>query len=235
MRIHWKDTTGSTNADAHAGSHGDVFAADFQTAGRGRLDHRWESTRGLNLMFSAVMDVSGAQPAEAATLPLVVGLAIAKSVGRMFPSLFGRIAIKWPNDVLVDGRKLAGILCERDGDCVIAGVGLNVNQMDFSAELADRATSLAALMGGEQDRDAVMRSVLDSLYAAHERWREGGFAAMHGEFAELDNLKGREVAVLQTDSDAAPISGVCGGVQPDGTLLVGAVNVYAGEAHVMKR
>ncbi len=235
MTIHWKETTGSTNADAHAGRHGDVFAADFQTAGRGRLDHKWESTRGLNLMFSAVMDVSDMPPAEAATLPLVVGLAIAKSVESMFPSLIGRIAIKWPNDVLVDGRKLAGILCERNGDSVIAGVGLNVNQKEFPVELADRATSLAVLTGGEQSRDAVLRNVLEGLYAAHARWLDGGFGAMHAEFAELDDLKGREVAVLQTDSDVEPVSGVCGGVQSDGTLLVGGVSVYAGEAHVVKR
>ena len=234
MTIHRKEVTESTNADARDGVHGDVFAADFQTAGRGRLDHRWESARACNLMFSAVFDVSDMPPAEVATFPLVVGLTISESIEGVCPELAGRLAIKWPNDVLVDGLKLAGILCERNGDSVIAGVGLNVNQEKFPGELASRATSLSLLCGRCFDRDGVLQKVIEDLYAAHGRWRNAGFAAFHAVFSERDYLKGRVISVRQTDADSAPVSGLCAGVQPDGTLLVDGTPIYAGEAHVVQ-
>ena len=232
MVIRWKDTTGSTNADARSGVHGDVFAADYQTAGRGRLDHRWESARGLNLMFSAVFDVSGVMPQDVATFPLVVGLSIAETVEDVCPDLAGHVAVKWPNDVLADGRKLAGILCERNGDCVIAGVGLNVNQRDFPEEIAGRATSMSVLCGRDFDRAAVLDSLVKALYEAHGTWMRSGFAAFREAFSAKDALRGRNVSVRQTDSDAAPVCGLCEGVQDDGSLLVGGERIYAGEAHV---
>ena len=141
FRFHRKETTASTNADAREGRPGDVFVAEFQTAGRGRLDHEWHAARGENLTFSVVLDAADASPAEVATLPLVVGLAVTRAVGELLGNS-SLVAVKWPNDVLVGGKKICGILCERNGDAVIAGVGLNVNQIDFPAEIAVRATSL---------------------------------------------------------------------------------------------
>ena len=232
MEIHWKSVTESTNLDARDGAHGDVFAADYQTAGRGRLDHRWESARGLNLMFSAVFSVSGVAPQEVATFPLVAGLAIAEAVEGLCPELAGRVAVKWPNDVLADGRKLAGILCELNGECVIAGVGLNVNEREFPEEIAARATSMSALRGRDFDRAAVLDSVLKALYGAHGTWLRRGFGAFREAFSARDALKGRNVSIRQTDADAEPVSGLCEGVQSDGSLLVGGVRIYAGEAHV---
>ena len=79
-RIHHKAETASTNLDARSGHHGDVFTADYQTAGRGRLDHKWESPPKTNLMMSAVLSVEGLAPEKVATLPLVVGLAVIKAV-----------------------------------------------------------------------------------------------------------------------------------------------------------
>ena len=234
-RTYWKATTDSTNADARDGRPGDVFVADFQTAGRGRLDHRWLAPSGVNLMFSAVLDVAGREPAEVATLPLAVGLAVAQALASL-PSWQAsppRLAIKWPNDVLAEGRKLAGILCERNGDAVIAGIGLNVNQTAFAPELVARAVSLAQLAGRPFDRAAVLAVVLKSLAAVHARWRAEGFAALHAELAAMDHLAGREVSILQTDTDAAPVTGLCGGIQSDGSLLVGGTRLYAGEAHVL--
>ena len=231
FRFHRKETTASTNADARAGRPGDVFVAEFQTAGRGRLDHEWHAARGENLTFSAVLDAADAPPAEVATLPLVVGLAVARYVSSLLGGA-ADVSVKWPNDVLVGGRKICGILCERNGDAVIAGVGLNVNQTDFPAEIAVRATSLRLATGSPFDRDGVLNGVVTEIGDMHSRWLRGGFAALRGAFAAVDCLKGREVAVLATDGDAAPIRGLCGGVQEDGSLLVGETRVYAGEAHV---
>ena len=210
-RIHHKAETASTNLDARAGHHGDVFTADYQTAGRGRLDHKWESPRGRDLLMSVVLDVADRSPAEVATLPLVAGLAVAKVVG-------GRI--KWPNDVFVGGQKVAGILCERNDDCVIVGIGVNVGQTKYRS------------VGGtvSEMRTRVLRQLSD----CYRDWHGKGFAAVHSEIAAVDFLKGREIAVRQTDDDSAPIVGISNGIMPDGSLDVGGTKVYAGEAHVEK-
>ncbi len=233
--IHRKETTESTNADARAGRPGEVFIAEFQTAGRGRLDHRWLAPPGMNLTFSVVLDAAGRPLADVATMPLVAGLAVVRAVRRLLQGACTGNApeLKWPNDVLVKGRKLAGLLCELNGENVIAGIGLNVNQTVFAPELAARATSLALLAGRPFDRDAALHAVLDELFAVHEIWQASGFAALHREFAAIDHLSGRMVAVMQTDSDDRPVSGICGGIQPDGTLLVGGERIFAGEAHVV--
>lgn len=232
LRFHRLETTDSTNADARAGRPGDVFVAEFQRAGRGRLDHRWFAGRGEGLTFSAVLDAAGAEPAEAATLPLVVGLAAARTV-QFFSGPDADVRVKWPNDILLDGRKTCGILCERNDDCVIAGVGLNVNQTAFPEGLAARATSLRIRTGKVLDREAVLQDAVARIFALATRWRRGGFAALWEELAGLDFLRGREVSVRATDGDSAPLSGLCGGIQRDGSLLVGEERVYAGEAHVL--
>ena len=231
-RIHHKAVTASTNLDARAGRPGDVFMADEQTAGRGRLDHAWHSAPGENLMFSAVLDVSGLAPDAVATLPLVVGLAVLRALAPLAPSPF---TVKWPNDVLAHGRKIAGILCERMGDAVIAGVGVNVNQTEFPPEIDARATSLARETGRSHAVPKVLDCVLRELDGLVFDWRREGFASLAPAFAPIDALKGKYVRVFAVDGDSDPVEGVCGGIMPDGTLDVGGVSVYAGEAHVTWR
>ena len=226
-RIHHKATTLSTNLDARVGAPGDVYVADFQSAGRGRLDHRWLSSPGENLMMSAVVSVAGHAPESVATLPLIVGLAVAKGLpSDQLPEL------KWPNDVMVGGRKIAGILCERVDDCVIVGIGVNVNQREFPREISDRATSLGLLAGRDVDVAKVRDLVLASLGEWYGFWLESGFAAAYPEIAAIDWLRGKIVSVIQTDGDPLPINGQSAGILPDGSLDVGGVRVYAGEAHV---
>ena len=244
--IHHKPETASTNLDARAGRHGDVFTADFQTAGRGRLDHKWLSAPGENLILSAVLDVGNMPPDRVATLPLVVGLAVIEGLSPLLPKELSP-RLKWPNDVLVDGRKLAGILCERHGDTVIVGLGVNVKQREFAPEIAEKATSLSLLLGPvpagkgpvpaskgsvpalTQVRDAILMA-LGRLYAT---WREEGLSPFLGRLAELDFLRGRTISVRQTDDDTKPFQGVCEGIAADGSLLVGGQAIYAGEAHVL--
>ena len=241
-RVRHRAVTGSTNKDALGGMPGDVFTADLQTAGRGRLDHRWLSPPGENLMMSAVIDVTGAPPEEVATLPLVVGLAVSKAVESLISRRCQKgggaaacaVRIKWPNDVLIDGRKVSGILCERNGDRVIAGVGVNVNQMVFDPEIADRATSLRVVCG-PMPIGAVRDAVLERLADALAQWRAGGFRAVWPEIAARDFLKGTPIAVRRTDDDASPVAGLCGGIRRDGALEVGGEPVFAGEAHICIR
>ncbi len=220
--IHHKSTTESTNLDARAGTHGEVFTADFQTAGRGRLDHKWISGEAENLLMSAVVSVEGMEASEVATFPLVVGLAVAETLGG---------SLKWPNDVLVRGKKLAGILCERQGDKVIAGVGVNVLTTSFPEGIV--ATSLALERAKVVEIAKVRDLILKQLGELYSTWREFGFKALYDRIAKIDVLKGREIAVRQTDDDLEPTRGLCYGIMEDGTLKVGEERIYAGEAHVL--
>lgn len=238
--IHSKRKTESTNLDARAGKHRDVFTAGYQTAGRGRLDHKWLSPEDTNLMMSVVLSVEGLAPEQVATLPLVAGLAVTKAVAWLVAwnpdSRYKteNVKLKWPNDVWVEGKKIAGILCERNGDNVIVGIGVNVRQRAWPNELNGRATSLLQETWKEFKVAQVRNAVLDQLGKWYGIWREKGFAAVYPEIAAVDFLKGREVAVRQTDDDSAPASGVSNGIMPDGSLDVGGAKVYAGEAHVEK-
>ena len=241
-RIHHKAETASTNLDAREGVHGDVFTADYQTAGRGRLDHKWLSPKGANLMMSVVLSAEGLELEQVATLPLVVGLGVVRALRNRTRHCSTSTSdfdyfLKWPNDVLVGGKKIAGILCERHGDNVIAGIGVNVGQTEFDTEIADRATSLAlvlpALVSGLPSPVLSVRSaILCELDRWYARWRAGGFAAVYPEIAAVDLLRGRTVSVRQADDDSSPVTGVSNGIMHDGSLDVGGTMVYAGEAHV---
>ena len=238
--IHSKRKTESTNLDARAGKHRDVFTAGYQTAGRGRLDHKWLSPEDTNLMMSVVLSVGGLAPEQVATLPLVAGLAVVKAVRRLFADSQDvrrkteDVKLKWPNDILVENKKLAGILCEWNGDNVIVGIGVNVRQRVWPNELNGRATSLLRETGKEFKITQVRNAVLGQLGKWYGIWREKGFAAVHSEIAAIDLLRGRTVSVRQNDDDSAPIAGVSNGIMLDGSLDVDGVKVYAGEAHVEK-
>ena len=238
--IHSKRKTESTNLDARAGKHRDVFTAGYQTAGRGRLDHKWLSPEDTNLMMSVVLSVEGLAPEQVATLPLVAGLAVTKAVAWLVAwnpdSRYKteNVKLKWPNDVWVEGKKIAGILCERNGDNVIVGIGVNVRQRVWPNELNGRATSLLQETGKEFKVAQVRNAVLGQLGKWYGIWREKGFAAVYPETAAVDLLRGRTVSVRQTDGDSSPMTGASNGIMPDGSLDVGGVKVYAGEAHVEK-
>lgn len=239
-KIHHKRETESTNLDARSGEPWDVFTADYQTAGRGRLDHKWLSPPGTNLLMSAVLSVEGLSPEQVSTLPLVVGLAVAKGLTPFFKGFSGSVPnfsgsvpmIKWPNDILIRGKKVAGILCERYNDKVIVGIGINVEKQDFPSELQDKAISLGSVPNFSGSVPSVRNAVLGQLGWLYGVWREKGFGAVWPEIAALDCLRGQTLSIRQTDDDVAPVSGVCGGIQEDGSLIVGGIKVYAGEAHI---
>lgn len=165
----------STNAvvAARAGEGaGLVVVTDHQTAGRGRLDRVWETPAGQALTFSALVD-PGLPDAQWPMLPLVTGLAVADVVTEAGASARLTPWLKWPNDVLVDGAKVAGILVERTPErLAVVGVGLNVLQ---TVAPVPTATSLR-LLGAELPEDAPARllvSALDALDRRLEEWRRG--------------------------------------------------------------
>ncbi|MBP5286195.1 MAG: biotin--[acetyl-CoA-carboxylase] ligase [Kiritimatiellae bacterium] len=220
-KIHHSAETASTNLDARGGKPGDVFTAGYQSAGRGRLDHKWLSPPGASLLMSVVLDVGGISPERIATLPLAVGFATLEALRRYAPD----ISLKWPNDILRSGRKLAGILCELCGNHAIAGIGVNVKSWDWPAGI-----QAAALDGPstEETRDAI----LDRLAGVFESWREGGISPFMDRLAACDALKGKQIEVMRIDGDPEPFSGVAEGIAEDGALVVSGEKVYAGEVHI---
>ena len=237
-KIHHKKESLSTNLDARDGVHRDVFTADFQSAGRGRLDHRWHSPAGAGLLMSAVLSVENMNAADIATLPLVAGLAVAEALEligeRAVNPLAGRIAVKWPNDIWVDGRKIAGILCERHGDNVIVGIGINVKSCGLPPEIAGASVSIEESTSTVFKVPYVRDAVLGQLGKWYGIWQVSGFAPVHARLSEIDALKGRRISVLKNDSDSQPVTGISEGIAVDGSIIVGGVGIYAGEAHVLK-
>jgi len=234
--------TDSTNRAATAlalagEAEGVVVAAGTQSRGRGRMARAWFSPKDVNLYASILLRPS-VEPIRAASLPLVVGLAVAEGLTDAVPGLEPRI--KWPNDVLVDGKKICGILCEMQAENdgvrhIVAGFGVNVNlaRDDLPEELLERATSLRIEAGRAFSRAAVLAAVLNRFEPLYDRWRAEGFGPLVPAMAERDALRGRTIALTQGDRR---IEGRAEGVQPDGALLLrtneGLVPIYSGEAHI---
>jgi BirA family biotin operon repressor/biotin-[acetyl-CoA-carboxylase] ligase len=163
--------TASTNADLLSRSDQpdrSVLAAEFQNAGRGRFDRVWTSPPGAGLTVSALF-----RPAVPLVrwgwLPLLTGVAVVEAVGEIAGV---RAALKWPNDVLVDGAKLAGILVQGDGDVAVVGVGCNVSTTADELPV-DTATSLH-LLGADVDRTALLVALLGRLDARVAQWVDCG-------------------------------------------------------------
>lgn len=186
--------TGSTNADllaaarAGAAGEGDWLRAEVQTAGRGRHGRAWSSPAG-NLYASTLIRVRPGDP-SAASLALVAAVALHRAV-RGFGN--AGVRIKWPNDLMAHGAKLAGLLLEREGEWIVAGFGTNIAS---APELADReTTSLARLMTQPPAPAALLAALADELAAAVARWRSAGLPAMTREWAERAHPVGTALAV----------------------------------------
>jgi BirA family transcriptional regulator, biotin operon repressor / biotin---[acetyl-CoA-carboxylase] ligase len=221
-RVHYR-VTDSTNERAKelavAGAlGGTVVTADEQTAGRGRQGRMWTAPARSALLLSLVLrDLDERH----ALLPLAAAVAVCES-------LPVDASIKWPNDVWVDGRKLAGILLEgrpQEGWAVL-GVGLNVTTESFPADIADTATSLA--LAGVS---ATPESVLTELLPALSRWLDAPDEEVLSAWRSRDALKGERVR--WSDGE-----GIAAGIDDSGALLVqtanGPVTLDAGEVHLLR-
>jgi len=185
---------------------GAVAAAEEQTAGRGRRGRGWTSPPGAGLLFSLSLRPER-PPEELAPLSLVLAEAVATACG---PDA----AVRWPNDVMIGGRKLAGVLPElRDGQ-VIAGIGINVNLRAEDLPPAARVppTSLLLERGQVVDRARLLADVLAEIERRYDRFQREGFTGL-----ERDELQGRMVML------AGGRSGRCDGAGPDGRLIVDGV------------
>lgn len=224
--IHHLETTDSTNRVAserarEGDPHGTAVVAEHQSAGRGRLGRSFFSPAHENLYVSFVLRPSLAIT-QAATVILGAGLAVARSVVETLGDS-ERVEIKWPNDVLVDGRKVSGILMEmsaeetRVGHLVLGiGVNLNVDPSSFPEEFQSRATSLSAALGAPIDRVAFTQRLFATLEDVLDRHGAAGFEGLRADFESLYRMKGRPIAV--TLPDGSTRRGHAGVVCADGTL-----------------
>ncbi|SOC19063.1 biotin--[acetyl-CoA-carboxylase] ligase [Rhodobacter maris] len=205
------DSTNRYLADLAAGSSpaqtrtGTVVLADTQTAGRGKYDRVWASLPESSLTFSVLL--RPARPVEdLAQTTLVMAVAVAEAVAA---SAGLEVEIKWPNDLMVRGRKLCGILCELvltdEGEPahIIAGVGLNLNhaQGDFPPALQGLATSIALETGRKVDRFDLLTEILERLEERLSDWEASGFEPIRKAWSARSCTLGREIVITQPGGD----------------------------------
>ncbi|MGW2664479.1 biotin--[acetyl-CoA-carboxylase] ligase [Nocardia tengchongensis] len=228
------ESTGSTNADLvarAADSSADrlVLIAETQERGRGRHDRQWVSPARAQLAMSVLVRVRGIDPAVLGWLPLLTGVAVVDAV-RAETGL--KAVLKWPNDVLVDGRKLAGILAEIAAvgvdPAVVVGVGLNVSLTE--AELpVPHATSLLLAGAPDTDRTALVQSVLREFARRFIAWEAAGWdiADLSAAYRERCATLGAQVRAELPGGEV--LTGIATGIDENGRLLVGDRAVSAGD------
>jgi BirA family transcriptional regulator, biotin operon repressor / biotin---[acetyl-CoA-carboxylase] ligase len=201
---------------------GAVAVAEHQTAGRGRLGRRWEAPPGTALTFSVLLQPPAGAPIQ--QLSLVAGLAVSETVE---DALQLSAQLKWPNDVMVDRRKIAGILAEARGGVVVLGIGLNVNQTreQLPQDARVPAASLRTVDGEVRDRGPLLADLLARLELHYDAWAAGGLDAVFDGIGSRDFLRGRRIRVNDTD-------GVAGGLDRAGRLLVDGRPVESGEVEL---
>ncbi len=215
----YQPVTGSTNDDAllaarSGAPHGSVFLADEQRAGRGRRGHTWLAAPGESLLFSVLLRPK-LELGQVSALALALGLALRDAV---LPLINSAPEIKWPNDLLVNGKKLAGVLVESQlqGDqlqAVVVGVGLNVATSEFPEEIAATATSLALLGAARLEREALLFELLDAIAARVNAYQTAGISGILAELNAADALRGKRVRVEGA-------TGVGRGLDDQGRLLI---------------
>lgn len=230
----------STNREAErwareGAPEGALVVADLQEAGRGRLGRTWHGLPGQSLLASLLLRPP-ISPAEAPLLTYAAALALAEALAEWVAT--DSLEIKWPNDVLVGGRKVAGILLEMRGDAqavehVILGVGVNVGGRpeDLPEDVRGRATTVAAGARKAPDRLDVLCGFLEAFEDAYHAFLAGGFEALRPRWNAWFRMTGRTVRI---QTPAGVREGVARGLGPNGALLLegpggATTEIYAGD------
>ncbi len=242
--MHYYDVVDSTQTIAHklaqeGAPHGTVVIGEEQTAGRGRMARPWESAHGTGIWMTVIVrpDVT---PQQASSYTLVVAVAITMAIKTLYKHV--EPAIKWPNDLLINGKKCTGILTEMqaEADCVqalLVGIGINANQVasDFSPDIADIATSLRLEADEEINRAALVASILQYLEQFTALYVKEGFASMKALWEQLSCTIGQRIEVTTIRER---FEGVASGITNDGVLQLtqddGTVRIiYAGDIKLL--
>ncbi len=218
QKIEWHEAIDSTMRRAaelasEGAASGTIVGADEQTAGQGRLGRSWESRRG-GLYFTMVLRPK-VEMRELPVVTLALGLAVADAV-QMFTGL--AVDLRWPNDVMVGDRKLAGILAQWHDGAVLAGIGLNVGQADFAPELHAAATSLALETGSVQNRDVLLRAIAASVETHVKVLESSGVEAILRLFGAASSyVAGKRVRV---ELPGGEVRGTTAGLTAEGFLIL---------------
>jgi len=210
---------------------GQWLIADRQTAGRGRAGRQWSDGLG-NFMGSTVARLRAGDP-PAPTLSLVAGVALHRTLTALIGTV-PRMVLKWPNDVLVDGAKLAGILLERSGANVVVGIGVNLAQAPV---VPDRPTVALATLGHAIARDAFALALVAGWQAALDQWHGQGWAALRDDWLTRAHPRGTLLSVH--DRDAGMIIGAFAGLEADGAALLRLADgetraIHAGDIELVR-
>lgn len=236
------ETIDSTNVHAAElaradAPEGTLVLAERQTAGRGRLGRSWVSPARVNLYASFVLRPALA-PVDAPQLALAAAVAVAHALVGL-PLDRTRVAIKWPNDCLLDGKKVAGILTEMDAEVdrirsVVLGIGINLNARAFPPDLQSTATSVLLATGQRVDRPRFTAELCGALEAVYDRVVREGFAAIAPEWESFSCLTGRQVTV---DCSGRRTSGTVRGIDGTGRLVLdgtgGEERIVAGDVSIV--
>ncbi len=240
---HYFPTLSSTNDEMMRlgkadGKHGTAIVADHQTAGRGRIERLWESPAGKGLYFSLLLR----PPLMASAAPLIT-LATGLALGRALRSLgLESLIVKWPNDIWVGQKKLAGILTEmvnhgRQVDFVVVGVGLNVFQRpeDFSPSVRAVATSLKMASDQAWDRGQVLLQILMEIFSEIEKLIAEGPGPLIARWTQTSGMVGKKVQAVENDRST---EGVVCGLSPEGQLQVKTdrgenISIIAGDVFLL--
>ncbi len=207
---------------------GTVIVADEQTAGRGRLSRGWYSPPGLGIWISIVLRPQ-VSPEVAPSLTFCASVAVARAV-RALHSV--DVSLKWPNDVLLKGRKVCGILTEMKAtrgsvEYVICGIGINVSQTpsDFPAALRETATSLLSATGRKVERVQLFSEVIEQIEALYDQFLREGPAACIGEWRLMCPFFGKRVRVVERverrpEPGETSVEGTFFGIEDNGALVV---------------
>ncbi len=218
------DSVDSTNtalmgAALAGAADGTVLCAEHQVAGRGRRGRQWHGVVGGSLTFSVLCRFDRGLQALAG-LSLAAGLAVARAVNRYGVA---QSRLKWPNDVLVDYRKLGGILVEVQGDMdsaafAVVGIGLNVSLGNKQRDAVEQAVVDLAEMDVSVGRNRLLATCLEEWHAVLTRFRERGFADLRADWTALDAYAGKAVRLQMPDS--RDVHGVAAGVDQTGAFLL---------------
>lgn len=234
--IHTVPRTGSTNSDLAARlreaarvPEGEWLVADRQDGGRGRQGRTWFDGLG-NFMGSTVVHRHPGDPA-ASSLALLAGLAVHEALSPLVPPPH-RVELKWPNDAMIGGAKLAGILLEAVGDSVIVGIGVN---LAVAPELPDRATIALSSFGPAPDRDAFAAALARQFDIELERWRAVGIEPLARRWLLAAHPLG--TPLLVGEPGEIPLEGTFAGLAPDGALQLRLADgttrlIHAGEVRL---
>lgn len=222
--LHHFETLPSTNAQAFelaqdGALNGEVVIAEAQTAGKGRRGRSWVSPAHKNLSMSVILKPE-ISPARAPEVTLVAAVALAETLNEAG----AQAQIKWPNDVQLEGRKVAGILTELSADTervhfVVLGIGVNLNTEpgDFPDDLRELATSVSIMRGQPVPRALFTAALLTKLETWLDAWQEDGFGAVRERWKALSSILGKDVLVR---SDSKELRGVAEDIDDAGALLL---------------